>query len=358
MTFEESVPAIVPWAAWVSAAGVLSMALTYGVIRVTQTIGVLDIPNDRSSHVHPTPRGGGVSIVLVGFVAAAALLALGLEPCPGAGWAALGALLIAGISSIDDIVTISAKLRLAAHLAAAGCAVASLGPVQRLDLGPFGLVDLGLAGWPLTVVWIVGMTNVFNFMDGIDGIAGITGVAALAVVSTALAFGGEPYASLLAAALGGATAGFLVWNWQPAKIFMGDVGSAFLGYTIAVLPLTVEGEARAWVMLVTACVMWPFLFDATFTLLRRLAKGENILEAHRSHLYQRLVIAGWPHRSVALLYGVLSAAAGGAALVVHCTPVVNREWGLAVVVGSIATAAVGLLALVRWVEAKPTCAVS
>jgi len=219
-------------------------------------------------------------------------------------------------------------------------------------------VNLGLAAWPFSVVWIVGMTNAFNFMDGIDGIAGITGAAALAVIAAALQISGETFFSLLAGALAAASAGFLVWNWQPARIFMGDVGSAFLGYVIAILPLAATGEARAWIFPLTACVMWPFLFDTSFTMLRRIAKRENILEAHRSHLYQRLVIAGWPHHLVTLLYGVLSAAAGGLALAVYCRPIANRATSIAYLAGAIVIGSISLVTLVRWSEARPRCVAS
>jgi UDP-N-acetylmuramyl pentapeptide phosphotransferase/UDP-N-acetylglucosamine-1-phosphate transferase len=193
-------------------------------------------------------------------------------------------------------------------------ATVAAGPARVIDLGWLGQFDLGPAGWVLTVLWIVGMTNAFNFMDGIDGIAGITAAAALGVVSGGFWLGGDGYGALLAAAVAAAAVGFLVWNWQPARVFMGDVGSASLGYTIAVLPL-VAGEAeRRWLLPLTVAVMWPFLLDTTLTFLRRLRNGENVLEAHRSHFYQRLVIGGWSHSTVALIYGVASLGAGLAVL--------------------------------------------
>ena len=305
---------IVGWLAWISAAGLLGAGLTCGMIQLASRFGILDEPNARSSHVRPTPRGGGAAIVAVGLAAVTVLVAGGLVAPSQGGWAALAAVIVAAVSGIDDIASISPRIRLAVQLAAAGIAVWALGPVRVVDLGPLGSFDFGPAGWGLTVLWIVGMTNAFNFMDGIDGIAGITAAVALAVLAAGLSAAGQALASLTAAALAAAAAGFLVWNWQPARIFMGDVGSAFLGFTIAVLPLAAGEQASRWLMPLTACVMAPFLVDSSFTLLRRLKNGENIFAAHRSHLYQRLVIGGWSHAAVATLYGALAALGGVIAL--------------------------------------------
>jgi UDP-N-acetylmuramyl pentapeptide phosphotransferase/UDP-N-acetylglucosamine-1-phosphate transferase len=301
-------------AVWCLAAAALSAALTYLFTRVALAMGLIDRPNARSSHARPTPRGGGLAIVLVLVGAVGALAARGAAgPAHGA-WLLLGLGLIAGISGIDDVATISARIRLLAHALAAIVATAAAGPARVIDAGWLGQFDLGAAGWVLTVLWIVGMTNAFNFMDGIDGIAGITAAVALGVVSGGFWLSGDGYGALLAAAVAAAALGFLVWNWQPARVFMGDVGSASLGYTIAVLPL-VAGEAeRRWLLPLTVAVMWPFLLDTTLTFLRRLRNGENVLEAHRSHFYQRLVIGGWSHASVALIYGGASLTAGLAVL--------------------------------------------
>lgn len=304
------------WGGWTACAAVASAAVTFVAISCADRLGVVDRPNARSSHERPTPRGGGVAIVAVGLMAVGVLLAAGLVPPAGAGWVAAAAILVAAVSGIDDVSSISPRLRLALHLLAALVAVWAVGPVDVVDLGPLGSLDLGIAGWPLTLVWIVGMTNAFNFMDGIDGIAGITAVVALGILAAGMWLAGEVFGSLMSAALAAAAAGFLVWNWQPAKIFMGDVGSAFLGYVIAVLPLAAGPEARRWLVPLAALVMWPFIADTAFTLVRRFLNGENILEAHRSHVYQRMVIAGWSHRAVATLYGLASLIAGVAALAI------------------------------------------
>jgi UDP-N-acetylmuramyl pentapeptide phosphotransferase/UDP-N-acetylglucosamine-1-phosphate transferase len=194
---------------------------------------------------------------------------------------------------------VRARYRFAAQFAAAFIAIASYGywANGRLPIiGSIGILWLGVA-----VVWIVGLINAYNFMDGIDGIAG--GVAVVAALWWIALFPKEPMWSigvlLVAAALG-----FLLHNWSPARIFMGDVGSTFLGCMFAVLPLMLE------VPVIGGLLMWPFLFDTGFTFLRRLLRREDIFSAHRDHLYQRLIISGWSHASVALLYIALTAVSG------------------------------------------------
>jgi len=146
-------------------------------------------------------------------------------------------------------------------------------------------------------------------MDGIDGIAGITAAAAGGALAAAAGFLGLEPLAVVSLAFAAASVGFLACNWPPARIFMGDVGSAFCGFMIAVLPLAGGRVAAASLVPVVAITMWPFIFDTAFTLCRRLSRRENVFQAHRSHLYQRLVIAGWSHRAVSSLYGGLSAMA-------------------------------------------------
>jgi UDP-N-acetylmuramyl pentapeptide phosphotransferase/UDP-N-acetylglucosamine-1-phosphate transferase len=189
------------------------------------------------------------------------------------------------------------------------------------------------------------MTNAFNFMDGIDGIAGITAaVAGVAIAAAAAYTGSEPVAAV-SLAFAGASIGFLTCNWPPARIFMGDVGSAFCGFVIAVLPLLGGGPATTRLAMITAVAMWPFIFDTAFTLCRRTAKRENIFKAHRSHLYQRLVIAGWSHRAVSSLYGGLSAMAAAVALAPLCDAALART-ATTLAAATIAVGMALLLALV------------
>lgn len=294
---------------WFAVAYVAAAVATTWLVGWAASLGVIDRPNARSSHTRATPRGGGLAIVAV--TAWAAIIAGVLHANARLSLAAVlvPALAIATVSWLDDLHTLPNRVRFGVHLAAAAAAVALLGPIQAVVLGSFGQLDLGIAAWPLTLLWIVGMTNAFNFMDGIDGIAGITAaVAGGAVAAASGLLGLEPLA-LVSLAFAAASAGFLACNWPPARIFMGDVGSAFCGFMIAVLPLAGGAEAAASLVPIAAVTMWPFIFDTAFTLCRRLSRGENVFQAHRSHLYQRLVIAGWSHRAVSSLYGGLSAMA-------------------------------------------------
>jgi UDP-N-acetylmuramyl pentapeptide phosphotransferase/UDP-N-acetylglucosamine-1-phosphate transferase len=295
---------------WCLTAAFGSGVLTRQLIDWARARGVLDIPNARSSHTRVTPRGGGLAIVAV--VAIAALLAVILHPesLKAVAGMILPAISIAAISWLDDVHSLNNRTRFSVHLLCAAVSTAFLGPVERVDLGSFGTLDLGIFAWPLTLLWIVGLTNAFNFMDGIDGIAGITSLAAGIALAAASGALGATAVGAVAAAMAAASLGFLTWNWQPARIFMGDVGSAFLGFLIAVLPLAVGAEAKPQVVPVAVFVMWPFIFDTGYTIVRRLRNRENIFQAHRSHLYQRLAIAGWSHRAVSGLYGSLAAMAG------------------------------------------------
>jgi UDP-N-acetylmuramyl pentapeptide phosphotransferase/UDP-N-acetylglucosamine-1-phosphate transferase len=301
-------------AAWFVVAYVASAAASSWLVGWAAAQGVIDTPNARSSHTRATPRGGGLAIV--GVTTWAAIAAAVLHP---AAWRPLAAVLapalaIATVSWLDDLRPLRNRVRFGVHLAAAAAAVALLGPLREANLGSWGRFDLGLAAWPFTLLWIVGMTNAFNFMDGVDGIAGITAAAAGGAIAAAAALFGLDAVSAVALAFAAASAGFLACNWPPARIFMGDVGSAFCGFVIAVLPLAGGGESASRLVTVAAVTMWPFIFDTAFTLCRRLSRRENVFQAHRSHLYQRLVIAGWSHRGVSSLYGGLSAMAAVVAI--------------------------------------------
>jgi UDP-N-acetylmuramyl pentapeptide phosphotransferase/UDP-N-acetylglucosamine-1-phosphate transferase len=254
------------------------------------------------------PRGGGLAILLpllflAGFVmpndaSARRRMAIPLAAATG----------IAVISLVDDIRTVAVPVRLAVHVAMATVTVAILGPIEAISAGPLGTLTLGAASWPLTLLWIVGMTNAFNFMDGIDAMAGVTTAVASVATATAAWLVGEPHVGALALIFGSATIGFLTANWPPARIFMGDVGSTFCGFLLATMPLMATADSEPRLAMIVALAASPFLFDTASALTRRLLRGENIFRPHRSHLYQRLVLAGWPHALVSCLYGVAAAA--------------------------------------------------
>ncbi|MBX9914733.1 MAG: glycosyltransferase family 4 protein [Pseudomonadaceae bacterium] len=250
---------------------------------------LMDIPNARSSHSVPTPRGGGVAIVL-SFLSALPLLAnAGLISWPLT-WALLGAGSgVAMLGFLDDHGHIAARWRLLGHFAAAIWALYWLGGLSPLTAFGFAL-DLGWVGHALAAVYLVWLLNLYNFMDGIDGIASVETLcvcaggafiyALLGGVSVSLA---SDYAVPLL--LAAATLGFLFWNFPLARIFMGDAGSGFLGITLGVLSLQAAWVAPhlfwSWLIL-----LGVFIVDATFTLLRRLLRGDKVYEAHRSHAYQ------------------------------------------------------------------------
>jgi UDP-N-acetylmuramyl pentapeptide phosphotransferase/UDP-N-acetylglucosamine-1-phosphate transferase len=268
---------------------------------------MFDVPNERSSHTLPTPRGGGLAIVVVtlaGFII--------YDRASPDYWPILpyvfGALLIAVISWLDDLRTVPTPIRFAVHGAAAVLAILSFNYWHTTGIPLFNQLNLGWLGLPLTFLWIVGLTNAYNFMDGIDGIAGTQAVVVGLGWSLLGWFGGQPHLTAMGMLVAGSSLGFLVHNWPPARIFMGDVGSAFLGYTFAVLPLMAAHvpHADSRLALIGALLLWPFIFDSVFTFLRRATRGENVFAAHRSHLYQRLVIAGCTHLFVTTLYAALA----------------------------------------------------
>jgi Fuc2NAc and GlcNAc transferase len=226
--------------------------------------------------------------------------------------ALLGGVVIAVVGWLDDRRGLKARTRAAAHFLAGAWAVAWLGGVPSVTFGPV-VIQLGMFGNVLAVIGTVWFINLFNFMDGIDGIA--AGEAAVVGLFAALyaSLTGAASVGLVFALIAGCCCGFLVWNWQPARVFMGDVASGFLGYCLAVLALAGERTGGVpllyWLLLVS-----PFAFDGTTTLVRRVVRGEPWYEAHRSHAYQRAVIAGFSHRQVAGATVFLSAMLGAAGL--------------------------------------------
>ena len=279
----------------IAAAAAASWALT-ALVRRYALARLMDLPNARSSHTIPTPRGGGLAIAVVALGGIALLGAFGVLPWRIAAALAGGGALVAGIGWVDDHQHVVAPARAAVHFLAAGWALWCLGGLPELRLGPVAL-PLGIAGTVLGVLGIVWVVNLYNFMDGIDGIAGGEALSAgLFGGLLLLAAGNAPLAaaSFLVAA---AAAGFLAWNWPPAKIFMGDVGSGMLGYLFAVLAVASE-RAGAVPLVAWMILLGVFVVDATVTLLRRAARGEKWYDSHRSHAYQRAVQAGWSHGRV------------------------------------------------------------
>ena len=276
-----------------------SAAATAVVRKLAMVHGVIDVPNERSSHQTPTPRGGGVSIVAATTIAVTVLTALGLMRMELLLAIAGGGVAVATVGFVDDRRRLSVRVRFAVHLAAAVWALFWLGGLPPLRIGGH-LITFGWSGYVLGVLGIVWVLNLFNFMDGIDGIAAAEAVfiawagALLAIVAGIP--GGVPAAAIV---FGAACCGFAAWNWPPAKIFMGDVGSGYLGYVIAVLALAAarENPVALLVWLILGAV---FFVDATVTLIRRLARGERAYAAHRDHAYQWLARRWKSHSRVTM----------------------------------------------------------
>jgi UDP-N-acetylmuramyl pentapeptide phosphotransferase/UDP-N-acetylglucosamine-1-phosphate transferase len=272
------------------------------LVRFAVGRNLLDVPNIRSSHEVPTPRLGGVAIIFGTWIGALILRPEGVWPL------LVAATLVGVVGLVDDFRSLHFGTKaLAQTLIAAGLIFVYQPPLLSeasvlLKLGVFG------AG----VFWIVALSNAFNFMDGIDGIIG--GVALINVLFLALLAGGAPLAPLA-----GATVGFLIWNVNPASIFLGDSGSYFLGFLLAATALYAPLPADGWSplpFLAGILVFTPLLFDTAYTLLRRLRAGKNVFSAHREHIYQRITPSTGMHRRTSNLYYGASVVAGFAALLV------------------------------------------
>jgi Fuc2NAc and GlcNAc transferase len=276
------------WWFLLAVAGV-ALFMTGALRRYALARSLIDIPNARSSHSVPTPRGGGVAIVLSFLLGLPLLATMGLLAWPLA-WALLGSGGgVAVLGFLDDHGHIAARWRLLGHFAAAIWALFWLGGLPPMVVFGF-TVDLGWFGHTLAAVYLVWLLNLYNFMDGIDGIASVEAIfvclgGALSYILLDIAGSTQPTEFVVPLLLAAAVAGFLFWNFPPARIFMGDAGSGFLGITLGVLSLQAAWVAPQllWSWLI---MLGVFIADATFTLLRRLIRGDKVYEAHRSHAYQ------------------------------------------------------------------------
>lgn len=266
-----------------------SATLTGLLRRYALRAALLDIPNERSSHTVPTPRGGGLAVVLALFGASAWLWSAGVLEGRTATAIMGGGVPIALIGWVDDHRAVSALARLVLQVLAAVWAEWLL-----LGFGTTPTAWLSAAAAVLALVWL---TNLYNFMDGIDGLAGAEAVTAATGGALLLWLAGDYGLAAVAAALAAAAAGFLLWNWPPARIFMGDVGSGTLGYAFGVLALA-SGRSGSVPVLTWAVLLAVFIFDATYTLIRRIVVREQWYSAHCSHAYQRAVQVYASHRIV------------------------------------------------------------
>lgn len=269
---------------------------------------MLDVPTARSSHTVPTPRGGGIGIALPSLIGIAALALGGPLAADVAIALCGGGALVALVGWFDDRYGLPKILRLLVHVVAAVWAVAWLGGLPALDLGG-PRVQLGTAGSIAAVIGTVGAINIYNFMDGIDGVAGAEAFSVAVVAAPLLVLSGDSGIALATALVAGSTLGFLLWNWPPAKIFMGDAGSGLLGFLFAGLAMSSENHGSL-PALVWATLLAVFIVDGVFTILRRALRGEPVHVAHRKHAYQRLVRSGRSHAAVTVAVLLVNAVLG------------------------------------------------
>lgn len=268
----------------------ISFFLTWLVRFYAIRKSILDIPNQRSSHSTPTPRGGGLAMVISWFVGLGYLFLKG-QIEQHLFFALFSGLILAVVSLLDDIMDLSPKIRIAAQAISALGALFFLGGI---DLFP--QINGVVIFWMVNIVTFVGIIwfiNLYNFLDGIDGYAS---QEAILVATGLLIITGNHVLGVLIAAVGG----FLIWNWPKAKIFMGDVGSTQLGFILVVFGVYFQnnGIVDIYTWLVLTSVFW---FDATYTLYRRWRNKEKLTEAHKKHAYQRLIQGGFSHLKVDLL---------------------------------------------------------
>lgn len=283
----------------------------------------LDEPNHRSLHSAPVPRTGGIAIVLSAIPA--------LWGLPGAAPLLLAGVLLAAVSFLDDRLDLPVAVRLSAHLCAAALAAWLAGSGAGAYLLPI----------VLAIAW---MTNLYNFMDGSDALAGLMAMFGFSAYAAAALLAGESGWALGFLGLAAASGAFLIFNWPPARIFMGDVGSIPLGFWAAAFGVwgTAHGWWQAWF---PVAVFSPFIVDATVTLARRALRGEKVWRAHREHHYQRLVLGGMSKRALALGFAVWTLACVAWALL-------SLQLSGAHLVSSLAAMALAYALLLTWIHLR------
>jgi UDP-N-acetylmuramyl pentapeptide phosphotransferase/UDP-N-acetylglucosamine-1-phosphate transferase len=302
--------------AFAGAIFVCSAVLTYVMAHYVR---VMDVPNDRSSHSRPVPKSGGIAFVatfLIGsliiyFVADVARI----DDRYFWGYV-ISAVLLAIVSFVDDVTQKTFFVKVLTQMVCVGVVLTSGVVLTRLAIPPWGEVELGWVGYVLTFLWILGLTNAYNFMDGLDGLAAGVAVIAAAFLCAIALQQKSVFVYISSYVLLAGAAGFLIFNFPPAKIFMGDIGSAFLGFTFATLAVIGSSlDLGRLSFYIVPMLLFHFIFDTFFTFARRLARGEKIHLAHRTHLYQLLNRTGYSHKAVSLFHYAVTAAQGVAAYI-------------------------------------------
>ncbi|NKB77156.1 MAG: undecaprenyl/decaprenyl-phosphate alpha-N-acetylglucosaminyl 1-phosphate transferase [Gammaproteobacteria bacterium] len=281
-------------------------------------VRILDHPNHRSSHQNAIPKSGGISIVatfLIGMAAIAVFSESGSTQQKYMIGFVSSSILIAIISFIDDISEKTAAFKLITHVIAVFVVLYCGIVIDTLSMPWAEQLPLGWAGYVISFFWILGLTNAYNFMDGIDGLVASTALITSLFFMIISYYAGSTFVYISCYTIIAGSVGFLIYNAPPAKIFMGDVGSAFLGFVFATLAIiAARYDASHTSFLVMPMLLFHFIFDTLFTFFRRLSNGEKALQAHRSHLYQLLVRSGYTHLEVTLLLSCMGFLQGLGAL--------------------------------------------
>jgi len=293
---------------FVIAAGASWVAI-YALMPLFSKLGFIDIPNERSSHDTPKPRAGGIAVIL--GVACGSLWFFMMEGVhlPWIFW--IASFIVAALGIVDDKIGLPVWTRLIFQAIAIGLVINHSGAFSEFPLPAPLNFSLGWAGYAVAFIWVLGIMNIFNFLDGIDGFAGAQTLIGALVLSLILF--GSPM-SMFTLVLAGAAMGFLFCNWDPSKVFMGDVGSSLLGFWFAIIPFYNGEFSLNSMTLIVVLVLWVFLSDGAFTIIRRGLNKEKIWKPHRSHLYQRLNIIGWRHRKIVSMLVIFMAVMGACAI--------------------------------------------
>ncbi len=298
----------------------LAFLLSAIITRVMIVVNIKDIPVDRSSHKQITPRAGGVGLLSAFYIC---LLSQEFFRILDHGSIFIvllsGAAIMAGLGLLDDIKGSSPLLRLLVQISISWLSIKYIGTFRTIPLPYFGEVNLGILSFPLSILWITGFTNAFNFMDGLNGMSGIMTIISCIFLSI---LSGSHYPNfIIFLILAAATFGFLIFNFPKARIFLGDVGSFFLGFFFSSWALVAlkpsYGKLSIWVV---PLLFFIYIYDVIFTLLHRIIRRKNFFEAHREHLYQLLNRLGWSHTKVTSLYAFIFILQGISALFMMMRP--------------------------------------
>lgn len=322
-------------------AALVVLAATPLAARLARAVGAVDQPSDRRIHREPTPRLGGLAI-LAGFLVPVLYF---LPADPAARALVAGAVLICALGAVNDIWGLSPAVKLVGQVACAAIPVSAGLTIDHITLPFLGVGDLGPAQYPLTILWFVAIVNMINFSDGMDGLAaGITGLGATTFAILAASLGrADP--AIMAAALAGACVAFLVFNFHPAKVFMGDAGSMFLGFVIAGVSVSGVMKSAAAVAVVAPLIVLAIpILDTSFVIMKRLKHGLPVYNADRSHFHHRFFTIGWGQRKTVLALYAWCALMGAVALLLRFVPYREPDGGIAIA-GTIALAVGALIAL-------------